>query len=807
MKCVRRAILAARFIGVILGLAFSLAGHAAESQTIEFTPPTTVTWSTAPLLLDARASSGLPVFLSVVSGPGVISGSELRFTAAGQVRVRAEQGGNERYLPAAVERVITVTKSFQVITWPGLKESILAQNGRYALEATASSGLPVSFRVESGPARVEGETLVITGLGGIRLVAEQLGDEKYGRARLVRSYNAPESAVLEEVGAWPPYVSGEAYDMVTDGEHVYLAAGAAGLRVINISDATKPQFVADLDTAGSARGVELVGTYVYVADLNGGVVVVDISNPKTPRKVGEYAITKAYSLKAAGNYLYLAAAGSGFVVLDITDRANPKQVGINLEGSPTVVTVQGNFAYTDDVDTRGMMVFDVTNPARPVRRGVVGLGNAPGALEARGDNVFAATEHFSVQVVNVSDPDAPQVAGRYETTGRAYKLQLRENLLYVTFDNTLTVLDVSNPLAPQYVSEIEVGTQVGAVADLVELAGDIAVVTTGLHSGAATVKLIDVSAPLAMRNVGEFDHSFYFGRISVENGYAYINDYYKGMFVVDVSDPRAPVLVRKDVPIVYNSERTNDTDDGAVVSANGTRININHFILGGSFLEGFTDARALILEGTTVYVADGMGGLKVADITNPKEPRILGGLLLGVTQDLDVKGEYIYTIGWNNKMKVSRIAQVVHPQTIYFAPPAVVAISSSPIILQAEASSGLPVTFSFRGGPGVLEGNRLTLTGTGVITIRARHYGNEQFAPVTVDKTITVVPAPPKVGVRDGTAGRLEFYWVGETGYRLQRTESLTAPNWQDVAVVLEGGEYKAQVEAAGAEGYFRLVR
>jgi hypothetical protein len=59
--------------------------------------------------LAATSTSGLPVSYSVVSGPGIISGSQLTFNGEGQVTVKASQTGNENYLAAApVDRTVLV---------------------------------------------------------------------------------------------------------------------------------------------------------------------------------------------------------------------------------------------------------------------------------------------------------------------------------------------------------------------------------------------------------------------------------------------------------------------------------------------------------------------------------------------------------------------------------------------------------------------------------------------------------------------------------------------------------------------------
>ena len=81
------------------------------SQTISFSAIPGTSYGTAPLLLSASASSGLPIFYQVISGPASLSrtGQALSLNGAGTVVVQATQEGNATYLAAT-----SVTQSFTV---------------------------------------------------------------------------------------------------------------------------------------------------------------------------------------------------------------------------------------------------------------------------------------------------------------------------------------------------------------------------------------------------------------------------------------------------------------------------------------------------------------------------------------------------------------------------------------------------------------------------------------------------------------------------------------------------------------------
>jgi uncharacterized protein (TIGR03437 family) len=78
-----------------------------------------------------------------------------------------------------------VSPAAQTITFQAIGQH-RASDASFALQATASSGLPVTFTVVSGPATISGGTLAIAGVGSIMVQADQAGSGNYTPAAPVR---------------------------------------------------------------------------------------------------------------------------------------------------------------------------------------------------------------------------------------------------------------------------------------------------------------------------------------------------------------------------------------------------------------------------------------------------------------------------------------------------------------------------------------------------------------------------------------------------------------------------------------------
>jgi len=132
-----------------------------------------------------RSSSGLQVTPSILSGPATIQSNTITPTGVGTVTLAADQPGNSIYFAAPEVTVpITIIKANQTILFhelPPQKASLTP----LTLNASSSSGLGVSYRVDSGPASVSGNLLSLNGEGRVFITASQTGNTNYNTAKPV----------------------------------------------------------------------------------------------------------------------------------------------------------------------------------------------------------------------------------------------------------------------------------------------------------------------------------------------------------------------------------------------------------------------------------------------------------------------------------------------------------------------------------------------------------------------------------------------------------------------------------------------
>ena len=159
----------------------SMGAEGRLNQSVLLEPISDKFVNSPPIRLQAEASSGLPVSYRIIQGPARITQDSLVLTGqAGFVILQAYQEGDDTYSPSdSIQISFQVIRLSQQIQFKEVPD-VLSNATPIPLEAQASSGLPISFTLVSGPAALQNNNLVLTGEEGfITLRADQAGNGTY----------------------------------------------------------------------------------------------------------------------------------------------------------------------------------------------------------------------------------------------------------------------------------------------------------------------------------------------------------------------------------------------------------------------------------------------------------------------------------------------------------------------------------------------------------------------------------------------------------------------------------------------------
>ena len=158
-----------------------------NSASLAFAPIAAQTYGTAPFMVSASSSSKAAIQYSVVSGPARISGTVVTLTGVGTVVLGAKQGAT------SVRTSFLVNPETTSLALSSIADQSYG-SGPITLTATSDSSAAIIYSVVSGPARITGNTLTLTGAGVVVVNASQAATGNYAAASAQVSFTVHSGA-------------------------------------------------------------------------------------------------------------------------------------------------------------------------------------------------------------------------------------------------------------------------------------------------------------------------------------------------------------------------------------------------------------------------------------------------------------------------------------------------------------------------------------------------------------------------------------------------------------------------------------
>lgn len=339
----------------------------------------------------------------------------------------------------------------QTISWAAPAEgTALRLNEPIPLVAKASSGLPVSFRVVTGPAALEGNSVKAVALGPIQIVAEQPGNADHLPVSLTRIFNRTVATGSRVALVDTP---GAPTDIVVRDGFAYVADGPGGFQIIDVHNPLRPVIVGSLPPIGSTGPgqVAVQGHHAFLGEETRGLRIVDISNPSAPKDVTVFPSQNwVIGVTVSGSRAFLTEYQYGLEIVDIADPNQPVPLArYPIPGQARRVWAEGNLAYVAIERSVGeLQVLDLTDPTQPVLLGSTAITPSPRDIKGQGRYAFVAAEYNEgLQAVDVGDPRNP-VAFMPIPGSVAWGLELSGDRAYLSGSGGLVVWDLSVPSQP-----------------------------------------------------------------------------------------------------------------------------------------------------------------------------------------------------------------------------------------------------------------------------------------------------------------------------------------------------------------------
>ncbi|HEX6095145.1 MAG TPA: Ig-like domain-containing protein [Thermoanaerobaculia bacterium] len=313
-------------------------------------------------------------------------------------------------------------------------------------------------------------------------------------------------------------IPGYANNVKVSGGYAFVAAGNAGLQVVDVRNPAAPAIVGSLPLPGTAIDVRILGDLAYVAAGTAGLHVVRIANPAAPVLLGSADTPGvAQDVWVESERAYVADGASGLQIVDVSNPSAPAVAGsmetahdakgVSLSGTIAVVALDlggsiggpVGLVHSNAVEPN-VLVVDVSSASAPRLVGGIAVPGVPKDVLTVGTLAYVAAFTEGLQIVDFSAPAAPRIVSG---TGQLFvprDVTVRGNLAILAeqlFPNAIPFVDVADPASPIFRAALDLsalgdyaGTGIDADEQLVYLTGESFVVGTDFGAEGSTALMI-----------------------------------------------------------------------------------------------------------------------------------------------------------------------------------------------------------------------------------------------------------------------------------------------------------------------------
>lgn len=439
-----------------------------------------------------------------------------------------------------------------------------------------------------------------------------------------------------EVGRYP---SEDTKDIIIRGERAYIADGFRGIKILDINDPGNPILLGSRKTI-DATSLALIEDTVFIADGEAGIKIIDISSERRPSRTGTLKTDFAKDLVIRGSELFIADGPGGFKIVDISGSPNLELIStFNCEDAVAIDFNNGT-AYIADSGF-GVRIINVSDSANPIEIGNISINSISDILVS--DNyLFVSNLAYGLQIYEISDPLHPVLFDNIKIDG-ASALTLNEGVIYlIDQDGFKTVKSFTTGLS-FVIAEYQTD---GNAYDLTYI--DKTLYLSDHRNG---VKIVDVSNPTdssSFQITHELDTTYaesvvgYGSRLLIADGegglvlgdITYSED---GVQQIEISETVDLPGITKSLVVHGDTAYIAAREEGMHLLDLETR-EINSVFTGGSVQE-------IAVDDKFIYIADGIGGLKIYENKDVGKPELLSTVSLPSVSTVAIINNYVVAGG------------------------------------------------------------------------------------------------------------------------------------------------------------------
>jgi len=482
--------------------------------------------------------------------------------------------------------------------------------------------------------------------------------------------NGPTLHILDISEPASPLIVGE---YLTDGyiydievrDNVAFVCTGGEVYFIDISNPAVPELISFIEISGVAISFAVDDSFVYVTTFSGYMKVIDISDLSNPflRGIIPTLAELATCVETREGYVYIGSPKLPY--MQIVDATNPDSLNesyFDSEGSGRSSFIKDTLLFIGSSwYTTYLKIYDISNPAEPIFIGHVEINDSViiDGITISEDGLTAYLLCLSsftkgIYSLDISDLNQPVILDKFskDTQVSSRGISITQNTLVASYFSGLCILDSSNPISLEFKSFFPTG----GFAQKIQVKDSLAFIASGLSG----LWILDVSDPVKPKSISNINTGGYTSDLVVEDSLVYIvnsaiysvQDTSRGLWIIDVSNISQPVIISHYVGIVrfpssyFHPNSIFKKDSMVLISQSGGVQNdstLEIIDISNPFSPNIVSVFRtnyspydLCISDTVVYLATADGGLRLVNISNPRNPVEISSILnsiFGVAKD------------------------------------------------------------------------------------------------------------------------------------------------------------------------------
>ncbi|MFX1607257.1 MAG: LVIVD repeat-containing protein [Promethearchaeota archaeon] len=494
--------------------------------------------------------------------------------------------------------------------------------------------------------------------------------------------NTPEIPPLStddiiDIGNWS---YGDIWYIEYQSDIVYITQGYM-LQILDMTSAIDPILIGELYIGYGIQSMEIADTILYIGTTYDGVCIVDVSDPTSPRKIGNIpTAARALSLCSNSTLLYVGVDDDYIEVLDVSTPSDP----ISLFNYTAISS--SNYLWDIEIQDEIIAVANggghlkFLNGSNPLSLQLIkeytGVSQ-PLSVHLEGTIAFVVGYGDPLSCLNITDLNSITVLDTLSEVSYGRDIQIAGNLAFSSNGGSgIYIVDVSDPTNMMILFN-GFGMNGRSVYD--SAVKDETLFVPDTRNG---LYCLNITTPENPNIAGFHPGETIVSSIAILGDFAYLGHYTNGFSVIDVSSPLGPTKVgywgtysTSTVNQVPDSSRMADMEvyGEMLFAADGARdlkiFNIsdptNPSLIKSFELSGGL-ANGIAIGGHHAYISDRYYGLRIIDFSDPFHPVARGEFSTVTANEADVayENETAYLVNGANTLYIINVTDSMNATSI-----------------------------------------------------------------------------------------------------------------------------------------------